>query len=289
MRKLLALAMSASLILPGIASAAAKPPVSLAKTSKWEINYDEDSCSLFAKFGTGKQETILKLTRFQPGTYFDLTLYGGLFRTLDDTLPLEIGFVPAFGSTRQMGTAGTSGNKLPLAIFTSLRLDGWNYRDNAKPPAITPQQEAAITAIEFKRLGQSHRLETGSMGAPMQAMRACLTNLIEHWGFDSNVQLNLSQLATPLDNPGDWVRSSDFPLASIERGHNGLVQFRLDLDEAGQVGGCRVLFRTSPDDFADLTCKLLQKRARMSAALDAAGKPVKSFYIGRVRWLAFGH
>ena len=49
--------------------------------------------------------------------------------------------------------------------------------------------------------------------------------------------------------------------------------------------GCRVLYRTNPDEFADLTCALISKRARFAPALDAKGTPVKSFYISNVRWV----
>ncbi len=65
---------------------------------------------------------------------------------------------------------------------------------------------------------------------------------------------------------------------------NGYVRFRLDVDETGNVAGCRVLYRTNPDEFADLSCKLISKRAKFAPALDAKGKPVKSYYISQIRW-----
>ena len=64
-----------------------------------------------------------------------------------------------------------------------------------------------------------------------------------------------------------------------------MVRFRLDVDPSGKPSGCRVLYRTNPDEFADLSCQLLLKRARFAPALDIANKPVKTFYINEVRWL----
>ena len=72
---------------------------------------------------------------------------------------------------------------------------------------------------------------------------------------------------------------------AIELKIKGIVRFRLDVDPTGAPAGCRVLYRTNPDDFADLSCRLLMKRARFNPALDAAGKPVKSYYINNIRWV----
>jgi hypothetical protein len=69
-------------------------------------------------------------------------------------------------------------------------------------------------------------------------------------------------------------------------GHNGLVQFRLDVDPGGKVAGCFILSRTSPDDFADITCRAMTRRARLQPALDAKGKPIRSYYVNKVIWLA---
>ena len=120
----------------------------------------------------------------------------------------------------------------------------------------------------------------------MQAMRACPDDLLRHWGFDPAVQGALSRRVQPMGNPGNWLRSGDYPAGALWNGHNGLVRFRLDVEADGSVSNCRILFRTNPDSFADLSCKLLRERARFSPGLDKAGQPVKSYYLGRVRWEA---
>ena len=60
----------------------------------------------------------------------------------------------------------------------------------------------------------------------------------------------------------------------------------IQLSSYGKVSACRILYRTNPDEFADLSCKLLMQRAKMAPALDAQGKPVRSFYISQIRWQA---
>jgi TonB family protein len=79
--------------------------------------------------------------------------------------------------------------------------------------------------------------------------------------------------------------ASEYPAKAMAGGHNGLVQFRLDVDPEGKVSGCHVLARTNPDDFADLTCKSLTRRGKFKPALDAQGRPVPSFFVGKVSWM----
>ncbi|MEY4952630.1 MAG: hypothetical protein RL299_1054, partial [Pseudomonadota bacterium] len=105
------------------------------------------------------------------------------------------------------------------------------------------------------------------------------------WGYDPKQQAQLTRPVTPTKSPGSWLRSDDYPAGSLMKGHNGLVQFRLDVDSSGVVTGCYVLHRTNPDDFADLTCKLISKRAKFVPALGKDGQPVKSFFISKARFM----
>ena len=108
--------------------------------------------------------------------------------------------------------------------------------------------------------------------------------LVASFGPGLPEQARLSQPPKPLGVISDWITSADFPKKALNQGSSGLVQFRLDIDETGKVSGCRILYRTNPDDFADLSCKLLTQRAKFSPALDSAGKAVRSFYVSKIRW-----
>ena len=269
------------------AAAADKVPVSLARQGGWEIDYDTDACHIFGRFGQGKDETIVGITRYEPGNGFDLGLIGKPLQSRDPQTSIELGYGEAAPSW-EMGMAGQAGSaKLPMLNITSQRLDGWHATSREDmPPAVTPAQEAAVRAITFKLRGEKrYRLETGSMAKPMEAMRACLADLMQSWGYDPAVQASLSRKARPLSNPVMWFRTNDFPINAAMMGHNGLVQVRMDVDAEGKMAGCHVLRRTNPDEFAEITCEILGKRARFSPALDAIGKPVKSFYMFKLHWI----
>lgn len=270
------------------ALAAEKPPVSLAKTSKWEMRYDEDSCHLLATFGEGKDQVILRMTRFEPASKFDLMLYSQEFRSPEPWQEMTIAFgqMPSF--TRHAGV-GKSGER-NFAIAKSLRFD--SSKDAYPKPLteVTPQQEAAIDSITFSvSKGSKTRLVTGSMDAPMQAMRACTDDLIKSWGYDPALLSTLTRPPTPKNNPGSWVNDNDYPRDSLAAGNSGIVQFRLQVDESGKISSCRILQSFKPADFDKLSCDLIGRRARFDPALDAAGKPVKWFYVNSIRWVAGGY
>lgn len=272
--------------------AAQAPPASLARSTKWEINYDEDSCTLAARFGEGKDSVLMAMTKAGPGNWFELKLYGKAFSYGRILMPVDLGF----GSqplARYQGLSATSSGKekTPTLMLSMIRLDGWRYPKPSDPPsappAISPEQEAAVNSLTVKPVGKKPlELRTGSMGPPMAAMRTCVDDLMRHWGFDPAVQAGLTKQTLPLNNPGNWLGTNDFPFKSLMKGHNGLVRFRLDVEADGKVSACRILYRTNPDEFADLSCKLLMQRAKMAPALDAQGKPVRSFYISQIRWQA---
>ena len=51
-----------------------EPPLRLAPSSKWVMDYDADSCSLKRRFGAAGQQVLLELRAFSPGEGFDVTV-----------------------------------------------------------------------------------------------------------------------------------------------------------------------------------------------------------------------
>lgn len=290
MRQFTAALVAAAVLLPSPALAKEKPPIPLARVGKWEINYDADSCHLLAKFGEGENEITTNFTRYTPGDAFDLSLYGKPVKVTEQPRPIV---AIAFGEQsplRYRALAGTAGDKLPMLIFNGIRLDGSSLPPSFTPPgdhpAITPEQEGAVKSLTIGMPGgKNFRLGTGSFAAPMAAMRACADDLVKRWGYDPLILSALKQEAKALNEPGRWLKPRDFPREALSQGQSGIVQIRLDIDEKGAVNGCHILHRTNPDQFADISCKLITQRAKLSPALDASGKPVRSFYVTKILWL----
>ena len=261
--------------------------VSLAKTSKWEMKYDLDSCHLLSKFGQGEQTATMRITRFEPGSSFDLMLYGPMFGSEHawQHAKIQFGEMPQFG-VESVG-AGATTEKLPFVILTGLRLDADGISDaKAHQPDVSQSVELKTTSITIRLpQGKAYRLETGSLGASMAAMRTCTDDLVAHWGYDPATMAHLSKPATPIGSPARWVTSADVPMAALSARQNGMIKFRLDVDETGKINECHVLRRFKPNEFDVLTCKLILTRGKFTPALDQAGAPVKSFYISAVRFV----
>jgi TonB family protein len=272
--------------LPATVFAQRAPLETLKRDGNWVVDYDRDACHLIAQFGTGKDMIIMRLTRYELGDPFYLNLYGRRLWNNNPRTEATVDFGLRETPVETEAVNGTAGD-LPMTMLGWMRLDGW---EGAKPedvaPRVHPAQEAAVSGVVVRiRREKPFRLEFGSLAKPMEQLRACQADLLKSWGYDPAVQATLSKPVRAASS-GAWLRSTDYPSEALITGQNGVVQFRLDVEADGRIAGCHVLARTSPDVFADTTCRAISRRAKLEPALDAAGKPVRSYYVRRVRWQA---
>ncbi|WP_171012762.1 MULTISPECIES: TonB family protein [unclassified Sphingomonas] len=264
-----------------------RPVETLTRHGKWLVDYSRDACNLAAQMGEGKASVIVRFTRYEPGDDFDFSVYGDRFQT--DAVKVE-GTADFGVGERPVAIDGLSGkvDKLRAMFFSGVRLDGWERKGKRDlAPRIAPEQEARATGVTLAIRGKRPlRLEFGSLGKPLAEMRKCMDALVTSWGYDAAQQAAGLRPVSAITSPGGWLNSGDYPAGALFGGHNGLVQIRLDVDPEGKVAGCFVLARTSPDDFADITCRNVARRAKLQPALDAQGKPMRSFWVVKVHWLA---
>ena len=286
---------AATLGLPG--TVAAKEPVRLQPSSKWNVHYADDSCGMGRSFGEGDQKVILVADRYQPGDSLRLSFTGKPADTSLNEGVVQIRFGPNEAAQEVDFYPATSVNKMPAVIVRE------GIRIAPRPPeeraaydaavkagkkdfqwsSITPEQEAAATFIEVKRsIRQPFILETGSLGPPLAALRKCTDELLGHWGIDVAKHATLSRQVTPTGNPGRWVTPNDYPSAMIQQGKRAIVHFRLNIDAAGRPTACHIQKSTRPKAFDDAVCKALMRKAEFEPALDAAGSPVASYWLNTV-------
>jgi hypothetical protein len=272
---------------PALAAPGDKPIETLTRKGKWVADYSRDACNLITRMGEGKNSVIIRFTRYEPGDRFDLSVYGDRYRS--DAVRIE-GSADFGLSDKPIPIEGVSGNsgKMRAIFFRGMRLDGWDRGDKHEiAPVITPQEEGRVTGVTLRlERRRPLRLEFGSIAKPLAEMRKCMDALVTSWGYDAAQQAAGLRPVSAITSPGSWLNSNDYPSKALFAGYNGLVQIRLDVDVEGKVAGCFVLSRTSPDEFADITCRNVAKRARLQPALDAAGKPMRSFWVVRVNWFA---
>lgn len=272
-------------------------PLHLAPASKWNIEYDDDSCRLTRVFGEGGEKTAFMIERFAPGADFLMVVAGASLKggRRDKAL---LRFGPGEQEVDRIVMRGELTEFSPALIASSMRLAAHDPSadDDAEAETQPPKSFAALAAdeqgiakgVSWLSIGKfGHRevvLDLGNMADPIAALQTCTRELITHWGIDAERHATLSRLATPATSPGTWMTSNDYPHDMLRKGMQGLVQFRLMIDERGTATACHIQSSTRPQEFDDAVCRNLMRRARFEPALDAQGKPLASYFRSTVRF-----
>lgn len=285
----------AALALP--CTVAAKEPLRLKPASKWNVHYADDSCRMARSFGEGDQKVVLLIDRYQPGDALRLSFVGKPAYTSLNEGVVRIRFGPAEIEQEAEFYPAKMADKTPsLVIRGNVRIAPYSPEVRAASeaalkakrydfewPPVTPEQEAAVTFIEVKRsIRQPFILETGSLGAPLAALEKCTDELLNHWGIDVAKHAALSRKLKPLSNPGEWMKSRDYPLPMLLSGKRAIVHFRLNVDAAGKPTACHIQQSTRPKAFDDAVCKAIMRNAEFDPALDADGNAIASYWLNSV-------
>lgn len=258
----------------------------LQRSSKWQMDYSKDACHLIANFGEGRNTVTAVLSRYEPADSLQLRIFGKQMGAFGQFFPGTTDFGPT-ENPRKVEIVVGKGKDAAMADYGNVRLDDWQPRmDGDIMPSISPQDEAKVDSLTITTpTGRTLRLLLGSMGSPMAAMRQCTRDLVKSWGYEPTVQSALRSPAMPATNPGTWLKSSDYPKAMAQGFENGIVRFRLDIDDKGAVSSCSVLDLAGKLDFGAATCSQIVKRAQFHPARDSAGAPIRSYFVSSVRWV----
>jgi TonB family protein len=285
-------------IISGIDSLAAKdrPPLVLEPSSAWQIDYADDSCTLLRLFGEGDNKSALIFTRFSPYDSPKMTLTGNPFKAKIYKKSANIQFgtnkefqekfifvgersgMPALIFSGSVEIVPYTEDQLKMLTQAREELDLQTIND-IKPPAITDDIDNLLVK-DFAKTPVL--LKTGNLVKPMAAMDECLDQLVTTWGIDAKKHKSLSRNALPINNPGSWLTSEDYPRNLLRKGVRGIVNFRLIVDDKGGVESCHIQRSTRPVGFDEAVCKIISDRAKFEPALDDKGQGIKSFYSNSV-------
>lgn len=242
-----------------------------------------------------KQKIILSIEQDSPGSSFRMTLAGPMLGRQDQKGDASLTF-GAMPEQKILFFPGTIGKDEPAWIFgDAVRIKPKTAEELAAIEAvgysdrpgndITAADEAAVTSLLVGRpLRTPIRLMTGPMNAAFTAMRKCTDELLGHWGIDVARHRELSRWALPADNPGKWLRSSDYPADMLAKSQPGIVRFRLSVGADGVPTACHIQRSTNSEGFDDAVCKGVMRRARFTPALDKDGQPMASYYVNSARF-----
>ena len=289
--RLLLMIVSIQAVLP--TAAHGEEVLRLQPSTKWVLEYADDSCRLSRGFGGGDERISLVLDQFVPGEEFKVMLIGPLAQPRTGEVHIEGGF--RFGPNEPeaeiTATAATTDGVPTILVDGHLRVAPLTDAEEAAqkeadrrgiefiPAPVGEAREAAATSLEITKLLRKRMvLDTGPMGEPLAALRKCAWDTVGHWGL--NVEQQKALMRRPVVEPSSrpWFRDGDYPGSMIDGGYQGIVNFRLMIDAFGKPTSCHVQWSSRPKAFDDVVCRGLMRRARFKPALDAQGKPVPSYW-----------
>lgn len=273
-----------------------KEPLVLSPSSKWNIDYAEDSCTLGRTFGEGENKSLLTFRRFSPSDSPRMVISGLPFKTRRNKVTYQFGIDKIerdrviFNGTRGDAPALIFNGQIDIVPLTEQQLlerkkayenDDFFLVEKIKPAPITDD----ITTLLISGLSRTPvLLQTGAFIKPMAALDKCIDDLVTTWGVDAEKHKSLMQPVLPTVSPQRWLNSSDYPTSLLNKGNQGIVNFRLIVTPDGEVESCHIQLSTRPVGFDEAVCQKISKRAKFKPALDAEGRPLKSFYTNTVNF-----
>lgn len=280
---------------PTVIQAKEREPVILAPSTPWQIDYAEEKCRLVRVFGEGEARHVLFFEQGAPGRSFGMTAAGPSFDLLAG--PIEIGATfgkstitqaanPYIGNVEKIGTA---------VIFTYVTFAPINEQlpdsgaDKGSRPGLSSVDAAFASSLDSVTIVGKWRapitFATGEMGNPMAALNHCAFDLVSSWGLDAEALRNASR------NP-KWTNQNQvtrriaatYPKKAKREGEIGFFRMRVMIDEGGTVTDCHLEEASQLVSLESPACKEMM-RATFEPALDAQGKPIRSFYATTVSYI----
>lgn len=277
-------------------------------TGNWTADYGDDYCRLIRTFTDGRRELGLALERLQPGAEVRLIVVGEGLRP--------------FQGADEIGYRFQGGNSGEARFARSETADGQPYfsldsvslapspaftapvRDAAySPPPMYSRadEQAAARAITGLMLTEGLvspvQVETGSLGAPVEALQACADDLLAVWGLDAEKHKSMTAAAMLNPNPDGVLPPGAIRLNELNRLRGGGLQHRqvvggganevrLLVGADGSVTECAIVSPSLAQSVNDRICSLATERASFQPARDVAGQPMASVWIGSPMSLA---
>jgi hypothetical protein len=274
------------------AARAAELVLTNAPGSNWIVDGAADSCRMTRDLGEGENRVTLLLSQWSPGKSFSLTLAGRPLRRFDDRRPITLQFGDAAGplgprpAEGVKGSLGDNGDALIIssAYLTAPPPEGpgrspWTAEFGSAAPMLAPAAIAAADRIELVQGRDTLRLQPSRLSDALTLLDDCSQLRLPEWGLDAAAHRTMIQQAEALNYRDLAARVSRYyPAAAAMRGEQGNLHMRMLVDENGTATDCTIVATTQASRITTKACEHFTQEALFLPALDAAGRPMKSFY-----------
>jgi TonB family protein len=269
-------AVAAAVLAAPVAAQAPVEPLVMAPSSPWIADYSEDNCALRRTFQAGDDNAVFQLRQYSPGDTYEVSVASETL-SRGEGEP-QVRFEPDeqwYGVTRALPVPGEGLRGIQYS--DSLRRNA----EKGEPRWAEQDREArerAITGLAVARAFERDIvLRTGTMRAPMEAMRTCMDAMLVRWGLDPAVQRTRSRGVAPIDM-ASWSRKIQDYFPATMLGESGRVHLRIVVGADGAPVSCAVRIGQAAPAFERAACSTMMDYARFRPALDAGGAPVASYW-----------
>lgn len=207
--------LAATTLITGMVSgqAAQAETITLEPHSTWAIDYAEDSCALRRYFGGEGAPVFLEMRQFAPESSLQFIIASEHYslKRRNRARDIMLRFLPGEDAVRGNMPFNMAFDDDHKGFTFSSRFWPTQTESEIDPNSLLQiegrdERESAISSIEIINGFRDNLIfQTGSMLPPMQAMRTCLDELLEHWGIDAEAHRTLSQIAQPVDI-AEWAQ-----------------------------------------------------------------------------------
>ena len=286
------LALLGSLQVPVAAFAQDAAPLIMQPSTPWGLDYGEDKCSVYRTFAADAVQVTMQFDMRERGHLFPITLASAqldagsndvAMRFVPDTQSYSPTVSQSGGFADGRRGAKFSGSLLPAADIERA-VDGVV---EAQPANWLAERAATIEGLLVSGVfAQPVMLETGALDQVMVAVRACLDDLYEEWGYDPG-KLQAIHMPAQRIAYSKWAQwlVGELPQYLIRTGYNANVLARLEVGIDGRVSDCTARDENRREEFETYVCESLIKRARYVPARDVQGNPVVGTDVIGVRYI----
>lgn len=284
MRRILApLALIAALATAAPAAVAAEPVV-LKPTSPWNVDFGENKCRLARFFGEGEYRHLLSFEMYWPDDQLGMMVAGPAMKPFASLRPTDLRFQAEQTPIKTEPFAGRAGELGDALIFSGVRLaegvawDGRFEEPRSSIPALDTAMAAKTQFVSVKQGRSEVQLASGPLGKAFDLLNQCTLDLVGSWGLDIEKHRTLTRMAR-WTNAKMLVRriQASYPVAALATGEQAILRMRVIVSETGTVESCTLLDATVTRNLDSPACDYM-KRATFEPALDAEGKPMRSYF-----------
>lgn len=260
-------ALLATLAAPALAAAA----VPLQPTSKWNVDFGDAHCIAMRNYGTDASLLMLAIKASPVGDVMQVSLVRPSMKQETNQYPgsMTIGDLPPTKVSVLGYRAKGSKNRIDAI---NLPLDQYQ-----------PLRTASV--VRLRSAGEIDASFALSDMAPVaRALDRCVAGLRSVWNIGGGDAV-FASFPTSKKPLRQYFSSDDYPNVAAQGGATGIVGMTMLIDETGKVASCMV---TATSGFASLdaqSCAIITVRAKFAPATGHDGKPIKSVYVQRIRWL----